>query len=378
MPKTVDPKTARREFLQLAQTYHPEKPPRGGYNFANCYVSEKLDGQRAFWDGGVTRGMKTLDVPWASVINPKTGARKTKIKPIATGLWSRYGNPIMAPDWFLNGLPVMPLDGELFAGRGNFQQTMSIVRKDNPIDEEWQGVQFAVYSSPPFEAVFGDGEIKNSNFHCKLNWDFISTWLMARMAVLPFRNDFVRMLSGASFDDELMRLQDVLSTPTDFAYLHRQIKLPAEHKQAVGEIERQLDKTLDVGGEGLIIRSATDIWYPKRMKYVLKYKPHDDAESTITGFTSGRIGKEGKLRGKIGALITEYQGKRLEIAGLTHAEREFATGTQAKFAHYHPGVDMPVDFAGKEFKVGDTITFKYRELSDAGIPKDARYFRGVQ
>ena len=32
---------------------------------------------------------------------------KAKIKPVSTGLWSRYGNPIMAPHW-LSPAPVLP------------------------------------------------------------------------------------------------------------------------------------------------------------------------------------------------------------------------------------------------------------------------------
>ncbi|MGO9107157.1 MAG: hypothetical protein ACLQDH_13660, partial [Dissulfurispiraceae bacterium] len=104
---------AKREFLQLADHYDPFKS-----NVAGWYISEKLDGTRCFWDGGLSRGLPPESVPWASVTDPKTGERKAKIKPIATGLWSRYGNPIMAPDWWLNRLPACPLDGELWAGRG--------------------------------------------------------------------------------------------------------------------------------------------------------------------------------------------------------------------------------------------------------------------
>jgi hypothetical protein len=91
---------ARRELLQLADRYDPRK-----HYVAGWFVSEKLDGTRCFWDGGISRGLPTEQVPWASIIDPKTGQKKTKIKPVATGLWSRYGNPIMAPDWWLNQLP---------------------------------------------------------------------------------------------------------------------------------------------------------------------------------------------------------------------------------------------------------------------------------
>lgn len=371
-------KPKRREFLQLAKPYDTKKPPRGGYHLGGWYISEKLDGGRAFWDGGITRGMQTIDVPWANVMDPKKpGQKKNKIKPIATGLWSRYGNPIMAPDWFLNGLPCIPLDGELFAGRGQFQTTMSIIRKDNPIDSEWEAIQFAVYSSPPLESIFGDGEIKNANFHCSLNWSSINTWIISRLQNLSFASDFLRLGSAATFEDELLMLHDALGTPTDFAYLHKQTRLPIDDVQAAGMVEEYLESVLDVGGEGVIFRAPDQLWYPKRMSHILKYKPYDDDEATITGFTSGRIGKEELLRGKIGALITNYNGKRLEIAGLTHEEREFDTQIESIYAWENPGVDMPSNFQGKHFKIGGTVTFLYRELSDAGIPKDARYFRGT-
>ena len=36
---------------------------------------------------------------------------------------------------------------------------------------------------------------------------------------------------------------------------------------------------------------------------------------------------------------------------------------------------MPAFFQGKSFKRGQTVTFKYRELTDDGIPKEARYWR---
>ena len=117
----------RREFLQLADHYDPHK-----HDVAGWFVSEKLDGTRCFWDGGLTRGLPTEQVPWASIIDPKTGEKKAKIKPVATGLWSRYGNPIMAPDWWLNQLPACPLDGELWAGRGKFQLCRSICGGDTP------------------------------------------------------------------------------------------------------------------------------------------------------------------------------------------------------------------------------------------------------
>ncbi len=57
---------------------------------AHYWVSEKLDGVRAIWDG------KTLRF--------------------------RSGNPVPAPEWLTAALPQRPLDGELWLGRGKFDQ----------------------------------------------------------------------------------------------------------------------------------------------------------------------------------------------------------------------------------------------------------------
>ncbi|KAJ3415251.1 hypothetical protein HDV05_005261 [Chytridiales sp. JEL 0842] len=65
------------------------------------WISEKLDGVRAFW-------------------NPSVNA-----------FVSRLGNHYTAPDWFIKDLPKnMSLDGELFVGRGQFSKTVSVVKVD--------------------------------------------------------------------------------------------------------------------------------------------------------------------------------------------------------------------------------------------------------
>jgi len=141
-------------------------------------------------------------------------------------------------------------------------------------------------------------------------------------------------------------------------------------------VEEFLQKVLDQGGEGCIIRNPLAIWTPKRHKGLLKFKPFEDAEATIVGFTSGRETDKGsRLLGKIGALIVDYKGKRLELAGLTDEEREFLNLDMGRMAAENPGEDMPAYFRGKHFKVGQTVTFLYRELTDDGVPKEARYFR---
>lgn len=351
---------ARREFLQLAKTYRPGKDKIAGW-----YISEKCDGTRCFWDGGASRGMRTEEVPYASVTDPKTGKRKAKIKPFATGLWSRYGNPIMAPDWFLDSLPRTLLDGELWAGRGKFQLCRSICGGDTA-DPRFDQIRYAVYSAPPLTRLTEPGDIKNANFHTKFG-DGVRAWLLSRVDSYLVRD--------VTFEEEYEWIRETLKG-NRYAFAHPQMGLPDHEQAARTVVEDYLTTLVDNGGEGVVIRDPDASWMPKRVGSLLKYKPFLDDEAVIVGFTSGRETDRGsKHLGKIGAIITNYKGKRLELSGLTDEEREFANPDYSAKAAVEPGRDMPFYFQGKHFRTGQTVTFRYRELSDDGIPKEARLWR---
>ena len=362
---------ARREFLQLAKTFKPGKDSPAG-----MWVSEKLDGTRCFWDGGISRGVPTTLVPWANIVNPKTGMMKDKIKPVSSGLWSRYGNPIMAPDWWLNQLPAMFLDGELFAGRGNFQTLRSIVAKDVPEDDRWRDVVFAAFGAPSVDQVFQSGEIKNPNFHLNVDSSKVNEFLATRSesGVMEWCGESPQ---GMTFEEEINLLQGSL-IGGDLCYLHQHHKLSDDASEADDQLGTFMDVVLNEGGEGIMLRKPNSIWTPKRVGSLLKVKPFTDDKGTVKGFVSGRETDKGsKLRGLIGAVILDYKGKRLELSGFTDEERKFNDSAMSTHAWQHPGKDMPDFFQGKHFKTGDTIEFRYRELSDDGIPKEARYARQV-
>jgi DNA ligase-1 len=279
----------------------------------------------------------------------------------------------MAPDWFLNSLPCCPADGELWAGRGNFQLCRSICGGDEP-DPRFKKIAYAVYSCPPLGAVFGDGEIKNTNMVVTTSFVKIMAWMKQRME--EFEGDFRFLNPGATFADELKFLSEAIETQNDHCFLHQQTLLPNDETAARELVELHLDRTLAKGGEGVVMRDPTATWIPKRHDGILKFKPFEDAEGRVIGFTSGRETLKGsRLQGMIGALIVDYKGKRLELSGLTDAERAFQTSEMSVYASQHPGVDMPEQFQGQVFRKGQTVTFIYRELTDDGIPKEARYFR---
>lgn len=82
-----------------------------GRRVTGWLASEKLDGWRAVWDGRVLR--------------------------------SRSGADLRAPAWWTADLPTVPLDGELWMGRGTLRDLQSALATGR-----WASVRFMVFDSP--------------------------------------------------------------------------------------------------------------------------------------------------------------------------------------------------------------------------------------
>lgn len=357
----------RREFLQQAHTY------KGKMDVAGWYVSEKLDGFRMFWDGGLSRGQRVGDVPYAAKVIVKSGKDKPCLEEKATGLWSRYANPIFAPDWFIDQLPSCLMDGEVWAGRGNFKLVSKCVKKRVPVDSEWEEMQYKVYGSPTPSLMFMDGHCKNTNIDLTLNTSKIMDWIRT----LPPSATQEWAACDGNFAHELAFLDDQIGTAPGALSIHKQIELPADQEEAKAELMRTHEAFVAKGAEGSVVRNPDEVWRPKRNGMVLKVKPYKDMEATVVGFTSGEETEKGsKLLGLIGALIVRMEdGGEFNLSGFTHDERTFYTESMSEHAEEHPGEVMPEDFAGSHFKVGDVVTFKYLEIPKGGLPREARYFR---
>lgn len=101
--------------MMLAQRYRDQDP-------TGWWVSEKLDGWRAFWDGSCLR--------------------------------TRTWRVIHAPDAITALLPKgIALDGELWAGRGGFRTVQSLGQLDRPGDPRWAGVRYMVFDCPSTESI---------------------------------------------------------------------------------------------------------------------------------------------------------------------------------------------------------------------------------
>lgn len=361
----------RREFLELAHVFEPKKHLVSGW-----LVSCKLDGHRAFWDGGITRGMNPEDVPWA---NTAKDARYIE-RPLSTGLWSRGGKTIQAPDWWLNTLPEFVfLDGELWAGNGQFQYTSSTVKQLYPVDADWKNIIYMVFDSPSPWAFSRIGRINTPNFSKNISiecWEFIKE---------KFHNLVYPM--SQSYDNAMSLVAIKSSTDKAIWNMLKQEKLPAARKDAQVRIDDLLAKVEAKGGEGLILRHPTAPWEPKRTSNLLKVKSRKDAEAEVIGYIWGRKTDRGsKLLGLMGAMVLKMpNGIQFELSGFTDAERkmemlphltQMATSYLDSIeGHNKPGERVSAYWWNPKFPIGSTITYKYRELSNDGIPKEAQYSR---
>lgn len=183
------------------------------------WMSEKLDGVRAYWDG------KQF---------------------LSTGY-----NIYHAPDWFTAGLPSHPLDGELWAGRGNFQAAPDIA-KSQGIPERWKELKYLVFDAPEVDAPFEE-RVK-----------FLTT------AAPLWKNSYV------------------------MAVEHTQCR-SNEH------VREELARITDLKGEGLMVRDPNSRYEWGRSSSMLKIKKFLDMEVVVEDYEAGK----GRHEGRVGALYVK-------------------------------------------------------------------------
>lgn len=218
--------------LMLAQRYHGDVDPSA------YWVSEKLDGVRAHWDG--------------------------------SQLLFRSGEPIVAPAWFVAGLPSSALDGELWIGRGRFEALVGTVRRRTPRDVEWRAVRFMLFDLPRHGGVFTE------------------------------RVKAMRALVGAAGIPWLGAIEQRRVADRD-------------------ALNRMFREVVDAGGEGLMLHHAEARYVSGRSDALLKYVPWLDDEARVVAYLPGK----GRYAGLLGALLVESEdGRRFRLGtGFTDAQR---------------------------------------------------------
>ncbi len=207
-------------------------------DLSGWWMSEKLDGVRAYWDG--------------------------------QQFLSRLGNIYHAPDWFLEGLPDVPLDGELWLGRRGFQRTVSIARRQDRSDH-WRELRYVVFDAPAH---------------------------------------------GAHFEARMEFFQELIAKgKPPFAVAH-----PHEVCRGLDHLRAELARVEALGGEGLMMRQPRSKYEVGRSLTLLKVKSFMDAEARVLEHQPGA----GRHKGRLGALFVEMaDGTRFAVGtGFSDAERE--------------------------------------------------------
>ncbi|NKF24010.1 DNA ligase [Solimonas marina] len=215
-------------------------------------------------------------------------------------LWTRGGTPLHPPPWFTAGWPARALDGEIWGGRQRFAFTSAVIRRDAPDDPGWRQLHLMVFDLP---AEPGD------------------------------------------FNARLKALRTLFATP--HAATLRLVE--QVHVASPAALRAQRDAVVAAGGEGLVLHRGGAPYRAERNDDLLKYKPLDDDEAVVIGYTPG----QGKYDGMVGALkVRRADGLEFRVgSGLSDADRR------------HPPA------------IGSTITYVYNGLTVHGVPRFARFLR---
>ncbi|WP_017446060.1 DNA ligase [Gayadomonas joobiniege] len=212
------------------------------------YASEKLDGIRAYWDG--------------------------------QHLISKSGRQLKAPPYFTDSFPSYPLDGELWAGRNSFEQTLSIVQSNDK--KNWQSLRLMVFDLPAYPAPFADRVQQMEHLQKQLNHPYI---------------EFI----------------------------------PQQLVRSEAALKAQLKSVLEQGGEGLMLHHKAANYPGQKGVDLLKLKPQYQSVATVIQINEG----QGRFTGLMGSLtLKTSNGQTFKLAsGFTIAEREkkFKVGDRIRY-----------------------------------------------
>ncbi|KAF9317703.1 hypothetical protein BKA57DRAFT_217843 [Linnemannia elongata] len=251
-----------------------------GIDPTGYWMAEKLDGVRAYFDG--------------------------------TNFYSRAGNKFYAPPFFSKHLPKnQPLDGELWLGRGRFQQCISIV-KNQKADraDEWKEMTYLVFDAPKLDLTY------------EKRLDYLKS-------IMPtFGKDAIQSSDPNAASNKVPPYARIVPVQKCLSKTH---------------LLRELDHVQTHGGEGIMLRAPRSRYEFKRSRTLLKVKTFFDEEAIVVGIVKG----SGKNSHRMGHLeVKTPDGRLFSVgSGFTDAQRD------------------------KPPKVGTVITYKFQELSNKLNPR---------
>lgn len=215
-------------------------------------------------------------------------------------LVTRNGNKIHTPTWFTASWPSYAMDGELWIARNKFEQVSGCIRSKSTQRLCWKSVKYMVFDLPQHHGDFSS------------------------------RIESMKQLVNEKLSPQL--------------FMVKQQKI-----QNTAHLFSLLDKTIEDGGEGLMLHLASANYQIGRNNNVLKLKRHQDAEARVISYTPGK----GKYKGVLGSLLVQTP-----------------TGIQFKIGTGFSDLERanPPD-------IGSIITYKYIGKTQRGVPRFASFIR---
>ena len=264
------------------------------------------------------------------LMSEKLDGLRARYNPDTKEFVSRNNKPYNASTWFINSMPKIHLDGELFWGRDEFQK-MGAARKKVAIDEDWFNIKFYVYDAPEIKAEFYDRYIALEELVKEVE---------------DYWNSYKKTL-GKKFENVTCPL--VLTK-------HYEV-------ESIEQMKEFYQKILNLGGEGIMLKNPWSDYENKRSNHLLKCKPDFDTEAIVIGHKDGT----GKYEGKLGSFICKPLINHDNYMTIDNdMEHEFATSGMNDEVRDNYKLTHPI---------GTIITFKCSGYTKSGKPRFARYLR---
>jgi hypothetical protein len=293
--------------------------------YIGWYVSRKLNGYAALWDGGITRGDLAEEIPWYN----RGGDWRRKEVIYSTGLWTLDGKVIKAPNWWLDMLPSnIPIHGELWADDN--KSISAVSRSLDVYDTRWSQLLFMVYNVKPYEC-----------------------WCMSPEASLHINN--------SPWHIRMAKLQGIENATVTM--------LKQEKVTSVDFLQEQIAMATAYGWEGLMLINPDSYYECKRSHNLVKIKPVYDYEATVISY----IGGKGKYAGHMGALVVEVTWDD-QVTSFHGGRKEFV-GKRVRFNVGGGFSDSQRDwnYVKEYFPAGAQITINFQEVGVNGCPPTAIY-----
>tara|TARA_Y100001938_G_scaffold149071_1_gene234709 strand:+ start:127 stop:1554 length:1428 start_codon:yes stop_codon:yes gene_type:complete len=299
---------------------------KGKKDYKGWLLSEKYDGFRAIWDG--------------------------------EKFISKNGNIFYAPKDFTKGFPKVRLDGELWAGREQYQKAASIIRrqpksKDYNADD-WNDLKYVIFDAPGLYGGYTEAKV--------LSQDETGAW----------EGGVRKYMQANTFEEAMATLNDWLKGDAKLPdekwktsgyydqYYEGEVITPDKimlAPQTVVEdgspeaIKAAMDKLVERGAEGIMLRDPKAPYSAGRKSSIIKVKPSWTEEARVVGYEEGL----GSNEGVVGALLVEsivQPGLRFKIGtGLSNQDRR----------------NPP--------KRGEIVEYKFNGKMKSGKPRHAAFLR---